>query len=145
MVTTFPGEAERILSGMWGVGAADGMHQGITVYTWLGDRESCLVGAPVVFDSVDKAFVVAEDAAPRSYDLIMIALPAFAHDSYLNALAAHITSNTMTGHRTVLAAAVAQVGTSMIYFGTNVQQHSLEAVPPLLLCRVASILPRALH
>ena len=102
MLTTFPGEAERIFSGMRE--ASDGT--GINVRNWTGDdrMDVCsLKGIPTVLDDIEEAF------EPSSrYDLIIIALPAFAHDTYLNLLATHIKSDT-SEHRTVLAAAVAQV------------------------------------
>lgn len=105
-MSTYPGEAATFQSGSC-------CPEPITVRGWPRDP-STLVGYSVAFDTVERAFAADRGEGDLcAYDLVLLALPAFAHDAYLNALAPWIEKSANAhAHRPpcVLAAAVAQGG-----------------------------------
>ena len=106
ILSTYPGEAATFQSGSC-------CPEPITVRGWPRDP-STLVGYSVAFDTVERAFAADRGEGDLcAYDLVLLALPAFAHDAYLNALAPWIEKSANAhAHRPpcVLAAAVAQGG-----------------------------------
>ena len=80
ILSTYPGEAATFQSGSC-------CPEPITVRGWPRDP-STLVGYSVAFDTVERAFAADRGEGDLcAYDLVLLALPAFAHDAYLNALA----------------------------------------------------------
>lgn len=122
MLSTFPGEADAIKLGLNGSPTAKkpAVDRGIAVKNWPLDRSGSnfgtLRGTPIsVASRVESAFTPSSSSTTDSieyeyYDAIVLALPAFAHDSYLTSMAPYLASPHPTRPPTVLCAAVAQGG-----------------------------------
>jgi hypothetical protein len=135
LLSTYPGEADAIRLGL--DGSADAGYRGkrgIAVKNWCLDRSGVnvgtLCGTPIsVASRVESAFTPSSSSSSSSsssassadssssvyeyYDAIVLALPAFAHDTYLTAMAPYLASSDPARAPTVLCAAVAQGGFDM--------------------------------
>ena len=118
LLTTFPGEAERLSAGGLSDDHHDRSHLGsqralraphITVKNWplddSGTKFGILRGSPTVCVSFEEAF-----RNTTRYDAIILALPAFAHDTYLAGIAPYLKLEDTQHKPTVICAAVAQGG-----------------------------------
>ena len=128
LLSTYPGEADAIRNGLSESPTEKKRtsDRGIVVKHWCLDRSGTnfgtLRGTPVsVASRVESAFtpttttpttssITTTRDAVEYYDCIIIALPAFAHDTYLNAMAPYLASPHPSRPPTVLVAAVAQGG-----------------------------------
>ena len=119
MLTTFPGEAENISAGNMSDHLQDRSHPGsqhalraphITVKNWpldaTGAKRGILRGSPALASSFEEAFA----KGTTRYDAIILALPAFAHDTYLAGIAPYLKLQDTQHMPTVICAAVAQGG-----------------------------------
>lgn len=122
MLSTFPGEADAIKLGLNGSPSANqpAVDRGIAVRNWPLDRSGSnfgtVRGTPIsVASRVESAFTPSASSTTDSmeyeyYDVIVLALPACAHDRYLASMAPYLAYPHPTRPPTVLCAAVAQGG-----------------------------------